>query len=60
MALTKGGVDEGRANARLGVALARSGDLPNAQATLAQVSGPWSAIAGFWTAWTQHQDRKAG
>ncbi len=60
VALTKGGIDEGRANARLGVALARSGDLPNAQATLAQVSGPWTAIAGFWTAWTEHQDRKAG
>ncbi|MGW8203054.1 hypothetical protein ACWGM0_10975 [Sphingomonas bisphenolicum] len=60
LALTKGGIDAGRANARLGVALARSGDLPNAQATLAQVSGPWTAIAGFWTAWAQHQDRKAG
>ncbi|BBF70701.1 tetratricopeptide repeat protein [Sphingomonas bisphenolicum] len=60
LALTKGGIDAGHANARLGVALARSGDLPNAQATLAQVSGPWTAIAGFWTAWAQHQDRKAG
>ena len=60
LALSKGGVDAGRANARLGVALARSGDLANAQTALAQVSGNWTAIAGFWTLWAQHQDRKAG
>lgn len=60
LALSKGGVDAGRTNARLGVALARSGDLANAQATLAQVTGNWSAIAGFWTLWAEHQDRKAG
>ncbi|WP_420146051.1 tetratricopeptide repeat protein [Sphingobium sp.] len=60
LALSKGGVDAGRANARLGVALARSGDLTNAQATLAQVTGNWTAIAGFWTLWAEHQDRKIG
>lgn len=60
LALSKGGVDAGRANVRLGVALARSGDLPNAQATLAQVTGDWTAIAGFWTLWAEHQDRKIG
>lgn len=60
LALGKGGVDAGRTNARLGVALARSGDLANAQATLAQVTGDWTAIAGFWTLWAEHQDRKAG
>ncbi|MEC3911497.1 hypothetical protein U5A82_13790 [Sphingobium sp. CR2-8] len=60
LALAKGGIDTGRANARLGVALARSGDLTNAQAALAQVTGNWTAIAGFWTLWANHQDRKAG
>lgn len=60
LALSKGGVDAGRTNARLGVALARSGDLANAQATLAQVTGDWTAIAGFWTLWAEHQNRKAG
>ncbi|WP_311269912.1 hypothetical protein [Sphingobium sp. WCS2017Hpa-17] len=60
LALSKGGVDAGRTNARLGVALARSGDLANAQATLAQVTGNWTAIAGFWTLWAEHQDRKVG
>lgn len=60
LALSKGGVDAGRTNARLGVALARSGDLANAQTTLAQVTGNWTAIAGFWTLWAEHQDRKVG
>ncbi|MEC3949647.1 hypothetical protein [Sphingobium sp. HWE2-09] len=60
LALSKGGVDAGRVNARLGVALARSGDLDGAQATLAQVTGDWTAMAGFWSSWAAHQDRKAG
>lgn len=60
LALSKGGVDAGRVNARMGVALARSGDLTNAQTTLAQVTGNWTAIAGFWSLWSEHQNRKAG
>lgn len=59
VALAKGGVDTNRANARLGVALARSGDLPNAQAALAQAGGRWASIAGFWSVWVDHQSRKA-
>lgn len=59
-ALTKGGVDANRVNARLGVALARSGDLPNAQAALAQVGGRWAAVAGFWSVWVDHRSLKAG
>ncbi|MDO7833493.1 tetratricopeptide repeat protein [Sphingobium sp. HBC34] len=58
-ALTKGGIDANRANARLGVALARSGDLANAQAALAQADGRWAAIAGFWSVWVEHKSRKA-
>jgi hypothetical protein len=60
LALSKGGIDSGRANARLGVALARSGDLASAQTALGQVTGNWTAIAGFWTLWAAHQDKKAG
>ncbi|WP_022683224.1 hypothetical protein [Sphingobium bisphenolivorans] len=59
LALSKGGVDQGRANARLGVALARSGDLAGAKAALAQVtSGNWANVAGFWSVWVDQQSRK--
>ena len=58
LALTKGGVDAGRANARLGVALARSGDLPGAKAALAQADGSWASVAGFWSVWVDQQSRK--
>ncbi|SEJ56199.1 Tetratricopeptide repeat-containing protein [Sphingobium sp. AP50] len=58
-ALTKGGVDADRVNARLGVALARSGDLAGAQTALAQVSGDWAPVAQFWSAWVEHRNRKA-
>ncbi|WP_298395617.1 tetratricopeptide repeat protein [Sphingobium sp.] len=59
-AIAKGGVDADRANARLGVALARSGDLANAQSALAQVNGSWAPVAGFWSAWVAEKSRKAG
>ena len=59
IALTKGGVDAGRINARLGVALARSGDLPGAQAALGQATGDWASVAGFWPVWVEQQSRKA-
>jgi len=58
LALAKGGVDAGRVNARLGVALARSGDLPGAQAALSQASGNWASVAGFWSVWVDQQSRK--
>ena len=60
LALSKGGIDQDRVNARLGVALARSGDLPGAQAALAQVAGNWANVAGFWSIWVDHQNKKAG
>jgi tetratricopeptide (TPR) repeat protein len=59
LALTKGGVDADRANSRLGVALARSGDLASARQTLSQVSGRWANVAGFWLVWVDQQSRKA-
>lgn len=60
LALSKGGVDAGRVNTRLGVALARSGDLANGQAALAQASGNWASVAGFWSIWVAKQSQKAG
>lgn len=59
LALSKGGVDTGKGNARLGVALARSGDLIGAKAALGQVtSGNWANVAGFWSVWVDQQSRK--
>ncbi|MCE7797956.1 hypothetical protein LWE61_15510 [Sphingobium sufflavum] len=55
-ALAKGGIDADRATTRLGVALARSGDLEGGKAMLATVKdGAWAPVAGFWTVWV---DRK--
>lgn len=59
LALSKGGVDQGKGNTRLGVALARSGDLAGAKAALAQVTaGNWANVAGFWSVWVDQQSRK--
>ncbi|MCI4589381.1 tetratricopeptide repeat protein [Sphingobium sp. BYY-5] len=60
LALSKGGVDAGRVNARLGMALARSGDLASAQTALSQVgNGDWGNVAGFWSVWIDQQSKKA-
>ncbi len=60
LALTKGGVDAGRVNARLGMALARSGDLASAQTALSQAgNGDWGNVAGFWSVWIDQQSKKA-
>jgi hypothetical protein len=59
LALSKGGIDADKVNARLGVALARSGDLAGAKVALAQVtSGNWANVAGFWSVWVDQQSRK--
>lgn len=50
-ALAKGGIDADRANARLGIALARSGDMAGAQAAFAQAKGQWGDVARYWSAW---------
>ncbi|MGV3768390.1 MAG: hypothetical protein ACO1NM_00010 [Sphingobium phenoxybenzoativorans] len=55
LALSKGGVDPTRVNGRLGVALARSGDLPGGKAALAQAGGNWTNVAGFWNVWVDQQ-----
>jgi hypothetical protein len=53
-ALGKGGVDANEVNTRLGIALARSGDKPGAQAAFGAVTGnPRAGIAALWTTWTQ-------
>ncbi|MEA3542219.1 MAG: hypothetical protein U9R77_08890 [Pseudomonadota bacterium] len=60
LALTKGGVDAGRVNARLGIALARSGDYAGAQAALAQATdSDWASVAGFWSTWIDQQNARA-
>ncbi len=59
LALTKGGVDANRTNARLGIALARSGDLVGAQTALAQATGSWANVAAFWSTWVEQQNKKA-
>lgn len=58
LALSKGGVDQNRANTRLGIALARSGDMAGGKAALAQVNGGWANVAGFWNVWIDQQSRK--
>lgn len=50
-ALEKQGVDRDRVTVRLGIALARSGDLDGAIIALAQANSTWSDIAGYWTIW---------
>ena len=60
LALTKGGVDAGRVNARLGIARARSGDYAGAQAALAQApDSDWANVAGFWSTWIDQQNAKS-
>lgn len=54
LALQKGGIDTARANTRLGIALARTGDLAGGRAALAQVNtGPWAPVAGLWSIWIE-------
>lgn len=47
-AIEKGGIDAELANLRLGEALALAGDAAGARTALAAVTGPRSAMAGFW------------
>ena len=55
----QGGIDDARTRTRLGVALARSGDLPGAKTALSQVpAGPWSTVAGFWSVWVDLQIKR--
>ncbi len=58
LALSKGGVDVDQANARLGISLARSGDLAGAKTVFANVKGNWSNVAGFWSIWLEEQRQK--
>ncbi|EQA97678.1 hypothetical protein V475_01430 [Sphingobium baderi LL03] len=58
LALTKGGINDNQANARLGISLARSGDLVGGKAALANVKGNWGDVAGFWSIWIEEQSQK--
>jgi hypothetical protein len=57
LALSKGGVDQARVNERLGIALARSGDIPGGKAALAQAGGLYANVAGFWNVWLEQQGK---
>ncbi|MGE4324247.1 MAG: tetratricopeptide repeat protein, partial [Sphingobium sp.] len=59
MALTKGDVDTSRVHARLGIAMARSGDLAAAKQALAQADGNWAAVAGFWSIWVDEKNGRS-
>lgn len=58
LALSKGGIDGALANTRLGIALARSGDLTGAAIPLAQVNGDWKNVAGMWSIWTAQKAKQ--
>jgi hypothetical protein len=59
-ALSAGGVDADRVNTRLGIALARSGDLAGAQDAFARAKGQWGDVALFWSAWAKGQQARLG
>jgi hypothetical protein len=50
-ALSKGGVDPGTAQLRLGMALAQGGDRAGAEAAFRAVTGGKSDLAAYWLAW---------
>lgn len=55
VALTRPGVDRGKALTRLGIAQLRSGDFAAAQETLAKVEGNREPIAKLWAAYAAQQ-----
>ncbi|MFL6862016.1 MAG: tetratricopeptide repeat protein [Allosphingosinicella sp.] len=50
-AMTKGGVDAGTAQLRLGMALAQAGDRAGAETALRAVTGQKADLAAYWLAW---------
>lgn len=55
-AITRPGVDRGKALTRRGIALARSGELAGGRAALGEVKeGQWAPVAAFWSIWTERQ-----
>jgi hypothetical protein len=60
LALQKGGIDANTANLRLGMALAKVGQVAEAKQAFALVtSGPRAEIAKFWTLWVDQGARTA-
>ena len=59
-ALQKGVADTDRVTARLGIALARSGDLDGGRTTLTQAKGRWGDVAVFWSAWIDANRVRSG
>ncbi|MEO8722153.1 MAG: hypothetical protein ABI395_01340 [Sphingobium sp.] len=58
LAATDGVIERDRVNTRLGIALARSGDMPGAQAAFALAGGKWADIATLWSAWASAPKRQ--
>lgn len=54
-ALTQAPADAGQVNARLGIALVRSGDVAGGKQILSAVTGPWADIAQFWLLWSEQK-----
>ncbi|MFL6858851.1 MAG: tetratricopeptide repeat protein [Allosphingosinicella sp.] len=50
-AMTKGGVDAGTAQLRLGMSLAQAGDRAGAETALRAVTGQKADLAAYWLAW---------
>lgn len=60
LGLQKGGVDAGKVNLHLGMALAQAGQLAEAKTAFASVTAaPDSEIAGFWVQWIDLQGAPA-
>jgi len=59
-ALSKSGVDQGRALTRLGIAQADQGKYAEAQANFAKITGPRKPIADLWSAYAASKAKPAG
>lgn len=58
-ALAKGAIERDRVDTRLGIALARAGDLEGAQAAFARAGGRWGQIGTYWSAWVKFRRARA-
>jgi hypothetical protein len=59
LALQKGQVDNDAVNTRLGIALARQGQVPEAKQAFAAVTGPRAEVAKYWMLWLESKAQPA-
>ena len=57
LALTKGGIDAGIVNTRLGMSLALAGQRAEAETVLRTVNGPRANLASYWLVWLAQGSR---